>query len=215
VSTAETAAPGGGANHGSGVLPCCKWLALEALVLDPGGNPVARTVVELRRADGQTVQSRTDRAGMARVEGLDAGEYGLTLPGLAGIAWKLESHAELPSDRRATPGPAAWSAPAEQADESIRHTVVQGETLTRIAHRYGFPPAALWEAEENRELAQQRASMDVLAPGDVVVVPAKGARRETASGCASWTPTTRRARESPTWCRWRHSPAAPSRTARA
>jgi hypothetical protein len=54
-----------------------------------------------------------------------------------------------------------------------RHTVKQGEHLSHIAALYGFSDyKAIWDYGENAELRKKRKDPHVLAPGDVVSVPA-------------------------------------------
>ncbi len=54
----------------------------------------------------------------------------------------------------------------------IRHTVRSGECMTTIAFRYGFKDYhAIYDHPDNAELKQNRPNPNVLAPGDVVVVP--------------------------------------------
>jgi len=53
------------------------------------------------------------------------------------------------------------------------HTVVPGDCLTSLAHRYGMGSAeTLHELEENRELREARPDPNLLLPGDRVFVPA-------------------------------------------
>src|SRR5262245_20645443 len=54
----------------------------------------------------------------------------------------------------------------------IRHTVQRGERLTAIAYRYGFKDhAAIYEHPDNSDLKQSRPNPNVLAAGDVWVIP--------------------------------------------
>lgn len=53
-----------------------------------------------------------------------------------------------------------------------QHTVEQGETLLTIAHRYGLRSwQVIWDDPANEDLRTQRPDPQVLAPGDVVVIP--------------------------------------------
>ncbi|WAS99281.1 peptidoglycan-binding domain-containing protein [Nannocystis punicea] len=56
---------------------------------------------------------------------------------------------------------------------SVRRVVAQGESLPQIAAEHGLSPEAVWSAPENRELAALRRNYNVLAPGDVLVIPDK------------------------------------------
>ena len=54
-----------------------------------------------------------------------------------------------------------------------RHTVKQGEHLSHIAALYGFSDyKAIWDFGDNAELRKKRKDPHVLAPGDVVTIPA-------------------------------------------
>jgi hypothetical protein len=53
------------------------------------------------------------------------------------------------------------------------HVIRQGEYLELLAHRLGFDADEVWNDEQNRELREKRADRNVLAPGDVLHVPAQ------------------------------------------
>ena len=56
----------------------------------------------------------------------------------------------------------------------VQHVVRPGETVARIAREYGFFDwRTIWEHDDNRALADRRKNPDVLAPGDILVVPDK------------------------------------------
>jgi len=59
------------------------------------------------------------------------------------------------------------------------HTVRQGECISSIAERYGLFPETVWEAPENRDLKTKRGDPNILAPGDVVVIPDKRLKEES------------------------------------
>lgn len=62
---------------------------------------------------------------------------------------------------------------------SVRHTVRQGECLTSLAARYGFPsPDALHDHPDNAGLKEARPGPHLLRPGDVVLVPEREPRAE-------------------------------------
>jgi N-acetylmuramoyl-L-alanine amidase len=65
---------------------------------------------------------------------------------------------------------------------STRYVVKQGDYLAKIAREHGFTDfLALWNAGENAGLRQKRKDPNVLFPGDVVVIPDAGPRKETGS----------------------------------
>lgn len=56
----------------------------------------------------------------------------------------------------------------------MRHTVKQGETLSRIARQYGFASAqVLYDHPENQNFRQLRTNPDIIYPGDKVFIPEK------------------------------------------
>ncbi|MFT5879474.1 MAG: hypothetical protein ACI86X_000578 [Moritella sp.] len=55
---------------------------------------------------------------------------------------------------------------------ATEHTVVQGETLPRIAKNYGFPNyKAIYEHECNAEFRALRDNPNIIFPGDVITIP--------------------------------------------
>ena len=62
------------------------------------------------------------------------------------------------------------------------HTVKQGEHLARIAHDHGFADfRPLWDHPQNAALKDKRTSPHILLPGDVVFIPDKEAKEESAA----------------------------------
>jgi len=55
----------------------------------------------------------------------------------------------------------------------IRHTVVQGDSVIRLADIHGFFPQTIWDDPANAALKEKRKDMNELVPGDEVVVPDK------------------------------------------
>jgi len=53
----------------------------------------------------------------------------------------------------------------------IRHIVQQGETTISLAEMYGLFVDTIWNDPANAELKRQRSDMNVLLPGDVLVIP--------------------------------------------
>jgi len=51
------------------------------------------------------------------------------------------------------------------------HVIRPGDYLTKLADRYQFDPETVWTHERNAGLRADRDDMDLLAPGDLVVVP--------------------------------------------
>jgi N-acetylmuramoyl-L-alanine amidase len=59
-----------------------------------------------------------------------------------------------------------------------------GECINSIAHQYGFFPDTLWHHPDNAQLRALRKDMNILFPGDSVVVPDLSAHQES---CAADT----------------------------
>jgi N-acetylmuramoyl-L-alanine amidase len=64
---------------------------------------------------------------------------------------------------------------------SLQHPVAPGECLAVLAHRFGFGDArAIWSHPDNAELRKKRPDPNALLPGDVVTIPDKELKKETA-----------------------------------
>jgi hypothetical protein len=63
---------------------------------------------------------------------------------------------------------------------AIRHQIRQGDSVAKLAERYGFSPQTIWDHPENADLKSLRRDMNILAPGDVVYVPD---RRDDSRAC--------------------------------
>jgi hypothetical protein len=60
------------------------------------------------------------------------------------------------------------------------HTVRVGDDISSIAFRYGFLPGTLWDASENRPLKEKRKEDNILLPGDLVTIPDRRPKDESA-----------------------------------
>lgn len=63
----------------------------------------------------------------------------------------------------------------------MMHTAVAGDSIPSIAYAAGLFPDTVWNDPQNAELKALRGDMNVLFPGDVVFVPEKKRRMETAA----------------------------------
>lgn len=60
---------------------------------------------------------------------------------------------------------------------AVRYTVMDGDTLAKIADRFGFrDERTIWNDPANAEIQALRPNPEVLLPGDVVVIPDKETR---------------------------------------
>jgi hypothetical protein len=63
---------------------------------------------------------------------------------------------------------------------AIDHTVRQGESVMSIAEGNGFLWETLWNHPKNSTLKAKRGDPDVLMPGDVLHIPDRGEKKESA-----------------------------------
>src|SRR5258708_29736807 len=61
---------------------------------------------------------------------------------------------------------------------AVRHTVQQGESVISLSEQYGLFAETIWDDPANAALRKNRPDMNVLLPGDVVVIPDKRPRLE-------------------------------------
>lgn len=60
------------------------------------------------------------------------------------------------------------------------HTVEQGEYLAQIARNYGFASwKTIWNASENKQLANERKNPNILYPGDRLFIPDRETKEES------------------------------------
>ncbi|MEM7154736.1 MAG: peptidoglycan-binding protein [Myxococcota bacterium] len=172
LAAADTAT--GGAANGciAGDVEGCgdpRRRAIEVRLCDQHEHPVAGATVELRNGDGKSLLGRTDVRGDLRFEGLEPGSYALSLPDVDAERWTLEDSERMEDAEASSRAKAEWSEPPPTTGPT-QYEVQPGEGLSEIAARHGFGCERLWEA--NAALRQQRPHPNVLAPGDVVEIPA-------------------------------------------
>ncbi|MCH9681627.1 MAG: peptidoglycan-binding protein [Deltaproteobacteria bacterium] len=151
--------------------------AVEVDVLDDEDRPLVGQVVELRRSDTEAMATKTDAGGHARFEGLDPGSYTLGLPLVDEDGWELLGNEALPAERDSSSTQANWKSPTPASTQTLEHTIEAGQCLSTLAYRHGWVADALWE--QNPDLSAKRDSKNVLAAGDVVVIPPVRAKFES------------------------------------
>lgn len=62
-----------------------------------------------------------------------------------------------------------------------KYVVKQGDCLSSIGARFGFFPEVLWDLPENAELKNLRKDPNVLCPKDIIYIPDKRQKTETAA----------------------------------
>jgi hypothetical protein len=147
---------------------------IEVTVVGTDDSPLPDIALAL--LDGaQAILNRTDSKGSARFEKLRSGSYRLSLSELDKEAWEpIGSEALDAPSAKSPPGDAAWGAPPPAPpSQTIEHTVKQGEGAARVADHYGFFPDTVWDFDDNSDLKNLRKDMNILYPGDKLVIPAK------------------------------------------
>jgi len=61
----------------------------------------------------------------------------------------------------------------------VNHTIQPGDSISSLADQYGHFVQTIWDHPDNAELKELRQDMDILLPGDVVVIPDKVPKDET------------------------------------
>ena len=147
--------------------------ALEARVIGEDDKPLADIGVELRKSATEKLRAKTDANGAVRYDGLQAGGYQLSLYELDQEAWELIKQEPLTDALAKSSGDAGWQDFSPPSREKIDHLVIEGECVTKLADRYGFFPDTVWDWPDNAPLKQSRKDMNVLAPEDTLVIPAR------------------------------------------
>lgn len=52
----------------------------------------------------------------------------------------------------------------------IRHEIVQGESVISLSEKYGLFADTIWNDPANAELKEKRKNMNILMPGDIVII---------------------------------------------
>ena len=62
----------------------------------------------------------------------------------------------------------------------IKYTIRQGDSIVDVAYRNGFFADTVWEHPDNAELRERRRNKNILMPGDVLTIPDKREKEESA-----------------------------------
>jgi hypothetical protein len=113
---------------------------------DQDGNAVPYQRFLVKQGDGTEVGGKTDKDGKAEPDLKSAGK--IIFPDLT-----------MPGDQSGT-------------GDLQPYVVKQGEYLAKMAFVYGFDADQVWNDPKNANLKQERPDPNVLAPGDVLQIPA-------------------------------------------
>ncbi|MFW3899039.1 peptidoglycan-binding domain-containing protein [Pseudomonas putida] len=151
---------------------------VEVCVVGADRKPLADIAVELQRAPDQVLRLLTGSDGSARFEGLEEGDYSLSLFELDQDAWSLAETSVVGTAVQGNPKPAAWQNPPQASVASpIRHTISAGESTISLSELHGHFAQTIWADPGNESLRQGRQDMNALLPGDELTIPAR--RRKT------------------------------------
>ena len=157
--------------------------ALQVVVVGKDDLPVAGVAVRLLREDGKASDQKTDARGLVHYGGVPRGPLKLTLPALDRGAWELVATESLPPEPTAGEGDRQWHSPEGPPQPAGPYKVQPGDCLAAIAYRVGMTEEEIWQDPANAALRDSRDSPYVLAPGDLLNLPAKRpGLLETAAG---------------------------------
>lgn len=125
-------------------------------LVDSSGAPIEghRCTVEI---DGRAQQAITDRRGQVLAfHPRSAAACTVAFPGLEGSPRIVDG--EPLEERTERLGP-------------IQHEIGAGECISTLEQRYGVPATDIWDHEDNAALRESRTDPNVLAKGDIVVIP--------------------------------------------
>jgi Putative peptidoglycan binding domain len=60
----------------------------------------------------------------------------------------------------------------------VRCVIQDGDSVIKLSEQYGFAAQTIWDDSANASLKKSRPDMNVLVPGDVVVIPDKKVKQE-------------------------------------
>ncbi len=116
-------------------------------LVDQDGKPVPYQRFVVKQDDGTEVGGKTDKDGKAEPDLKSGGK--VVFPDVT-----------MPGDESGK-------------GDLLPHVVAQGEYLAKLAFVHGFDADQVWNDPKNQELKERRLDPNVLAPGDVLHIPAK------------------------------------------
>lgn len=133
------------------------WVEIALVTSD--GRPVPREPVRLTTPAGATVEAALDEDGVLHLDHLESGVCDVTFPRIDGREWGTRG-ASWPEEELRSP----------DADRDV--VVAPGECLSSLASGAGFRALdTVWKHNANRDLRRERPNPNLLAPGDVLVIP--------------------------------------------
>lgn len=150
---------------------------IEIVLLDQDGKPVAGEAFRITMPDGTVQNGNLDRAGFARVDGIDPGVCDVQFPDIDRREWGKV--VDLGVVRRNLGPDLALPSGAQGA---TAHVVKQGEDLFVIALIHGYRDwKTIYFDALNVGFRGLRQNPAVLFPGDIVNVPARQSKEEGAA----------------------------------
>lgn len=155
---------------------------IEVTVVGEDGKGLDGIELVITRDDGQALIGKTSPDGRFLFKGLPPGTYQLSLPELDEEAWQVKTTVDLSEADANCTLLATWQPAPEASPASEQtHVIKQGECIGKIAERYGFFPATIWEHDANAALKELRHdNMYILLANDEVVIPEKRQKTEAA-----------------------------------
>jgi protocatechuate 3,4-dioxygenase beta subunit len=146
------------------------WVEIE--LLDKNKRPVKGLAVEVTLPDGTVDKSTLSDKGTYRKDGIDPGNCKVRFPDLDGREWaKSSAFAEGQSVTLFKGAPKLKAGP---------YTVKQGDHIASIAADAGFVSwKTIWDDGKNASIKAKR-NPNVLYPGDVIEIPERQKREESA-----------------------------------
>ncbi len=143
-----------------------KW-ALEVDVLGTDDKPVAGITVLVAREGGGERRVRSGSDGRARVAGLDAGSYSLSLPDLDADTWEQVDVSPLPPALARSGGDVTWGTAAQASDGStVSYRVEDGACFSSVAFSHGFLPETLAALADNAWINEPGRDPHILFHGN-------------------------------------------------